>query len=278
MSASGEMSFWDHLDALRGVLFRIVIVMAVLAVACFAAMPWVFDNVIMAPCSGTFVTYRAFDHLASATGFTDIASSDPAFHVDIVSMELTSQLFIHLSAAFWAAFMLGFPIIIYLLWGFVSPGLYENEKRGAIRAFLFGNVMFYLGVAVGYFLIFPLAVRFLATYSLSETIRPIVSLDSYMDNFFMLLLMMGAVFELPLLAWMAGKIGLLHRSFFHTYRRHAIVVLLIIAALITPTGDPFTLFLTFIPIYALWELSARLVPCDEPDEETTEQTPSPTTK
>ena len=85
--------------------------------------------------------------------------------------------------------MLGFPIIIYLLWGFVSPGLYENEKRGAIRAFLFGNVMFYLGVAVGYFLIFPLAVRFLATYSLSETIRPIVSLDSYMDNFFMLLLM-----------------------------------------------------------------------------------------
>lgn len=270
------MSFWDHLDALRGVLFRIVIVVAVLAVASFIAMPWIFDNVIMAPCSGSFVTYRLFDSLAAATGFADLASADPDFRVDIVSLELTSQLFIHLSAAFWAAFMLGFPIIIYLLWGFVSPGLYENEKRGAIRAFVFGNIMFYLGVAVGYFLIFPLAVRFLANYTLSDAIRPIVSLDSYMDNFFMLLIMMGAVFELPLLAWIAGKTGLLHRSFFHTYRRHAIVVLLIIAALITPTGDPFTLFLTFIPIYALWELSARLVPIDEPDD-SPEQDISPAT-
>lgn len=261
------MSFWDHLDALRGVLFRIVIVVAVLAVASFIAMPWIFDNVIMAPCSGSFVTYRLFDSLAAATGFADLASADPDFRVDIVSLELTSQLFIHLSAAFWAAFMLGFPIIIYLLWGFVSPGLYENEKRGAIRAFVFGNIMFYLGVAVGYFLIFPLAVRFLANYTLSDAIRPIVSLDSYMDNFFTLLLMMGAVFELPLLAWLLGKMGLLTRSFFKNYRRHAIVVLLIVAAIITPTGDPFTLLLVFIPIYALWEASARLVPPDTPEDD-----------
>jgi len=277
MSTTTDMSFWDHLDALRGVVVRIAIVMAVLAVASFAAMPWVFDNVIMAPCSGSFVTYRVFDSIAAATGLPDLASTDPDFKVDIVSIELTSQIFIHLSSAFWAAFVLGFPFIIYMLWGFVSPGLYENEKRGAVRAFLFGNLMFYLGVAVGYFLIFPLAVRFLATYTLSESIRPIVSLDSYMDNFFMLLLMMGAVFELPLLAWLAGKIGLLHRSFFRTYRRHAIVVLLIVAAIITPTGDPFTLFLTFLPIYALWELSARLVPVEEPEEDDSDQQTVPST-
>ncbi len=123
--------------------------------------------------------------------------------------------------------------------------------------------MFYLGVATGYFLVFPLAVRFLAGYQLSEAIRPIVSLDSYMDNFFMLLVMMGTVFELPLLAWLLGRIGVLTRSFFRRYRRHAIVVLLIVAAVITPTGDPFTLFLVFTPIYALWEIGARLVPAEK---------------
>ena len=265
MSKSDEqMSFWDHLDALRSVLVRIAVVVGVVAVFSFTAMPTIFDNVIMAPCSGSFVTYGFFNRLAGMAGFGDLVT-DTSFSVDIVSLELTSQIFIHLSASCWLAFMVSFPIIIYLLWGFVSPALYENEKRGARRAFVFGNLMFYLGVAVGYFLVFPLAVRFLAEYTLSSAIRPIVSLDSYMDNFFMLLIMMGAVFELPLIAWALGKTGLLHRSFFKRSRRHAIVVLLIIAALITPTGDPFTLFIVFLPIYALWELSSRLVPSERPD-------------
>ncbi len=270
MTTDQQMSFWDHLDALRRVLFRILIVMAVIAVASFIAMPWVFDNVIMAPCSASFPTYELFDRLAAATGFTDELATDPDFKVDIVSIELASQLFIHLSAACWTAFVIGFPVIIYMLWGFIAPALYEHERKGAVRAFFFGNVMFYLGVATGYFLIFPLAVRFLAGYQLSEAIRPIVSLDSYMDNFFMLLVMMGAVFELPLLAWLMGKIGVLNRSFFRTYRRHAIVVLLIVAAVITPTGDPFTLFLAFLPIYALWEMSARLVPVAADSDDTRE--------
>lgn len=120
--------------------------------------------------------------------------------------------------------------------------------------------MFYLGVAVGYFVVFPLALRFLATYRLSPVIEAVVSLDSYMDNFYTVVLLMGAVFELPLLAWLLGKMGLITRAFFRKYRRHAIVALLIVAALITPTGDPFTLLAVFIPIYALYEFSAALVP------------------
>lgn len=255
-----SMSFWDHLDELRAVLVRIVVVLAILVVGCFAVMPWVFDNIIMAPCSGSFPTYSLFSALAAKAGMGADMMTDASFHVDIVSLELASQMFVHLSASCWMAMMLGFPVIIYLLWGFVAPALYERERRNARRAFVFGNLMFYLGVATGYFLIFPLGVRFLADYQLSTAIRPIVSLDSYMDNFFMLLIMMGLVFELPLIAWLLGRMGLLTRSFFKTYRRHAIVVLLIVAAIITPTGDPFTLFLAFIPIYALWEMSARLVP------------------
>lgn len=259
-------SFWEHLDALRAVLMRIILVEGVLAIAAFIGMPWIFDNVIMAPCDSTFPTYALFNSIASLTG-----GAAGEFKVDVVSIELASQMFVHLSSACWLALIAGFPIVIYLLWGFVSPALYPEERRGIRRAFLFGNLMFYLGVAVGYLLVFPLAVRFLSTYKLSENIRPIVSLDSYMDNFFTLLLMMGAVFELPLLAWVLGKMGMLTRGFFSTYRRHAIVVLLIVAALITPTGDPFTLFIVFIPIYTLWEASARLVPLSRSDSDDEEE-------
>ncbi len=258
---TGEMSFWDHLDALRGVLFRAGAVFVVLAVTCFCVMPWVFDHVILAPCRGDFPFYVLLDKVAAHTSLLgdQVDTSEP-FSLDLMSLELTSQFFVHMSASCWLASVLGFPIIIYILWGFISPALYAHERRGIRRAFLFGNMMFYAGVALGYFCVFPLALRFLATYSLSGAIHAVVSLDSYMDNFFTLILVMGAVFELPLLAWLLGKMGLLARPFFSRYRRHAVVALLTVSGLITPTGDPFTLFAVFIPLYGLWELSGRLVP------------------
>lgn len=249
---SGEMTFWDHLDDLRAVLVRVAVAVAVCAIGAFAAMPWLFDHVILAPCAPDFWLYGLMDRV----GATD--ASHPLV-VHLVSVELASQFFMHLSAACWTAVVIAFPIIIYLLWGFVAPALYEHERRGMRRAFLMGNVMFYLGAAMGYLFVFPVCLRFLADYSLSASIEQIVSLDSYMDNFFTIVLLMGAVFELPLLCSLLGRMGLLHRSFFSKYRRHAIVGLMIVAALITPTGDPFTLLAVFLPIYALWELSARLV-------------------
>lgn len=248
----GEMTFWDHLDDLRTVLVRIAVCVVVLGAGAFAAMPWLFDNVVMAPCRPDFPLYAMLD----ASGATDAESP---MHIDIVSVELTSQFFTHMSAACWTAVVVGFPIIIYMLWSFVAPALYDHEKRGMRKAFVLGNAMFYLGALLGYGFVFPVCLRFLATYSLSDTITPIVSLDSYMENFFTIVLLMGVVFELPLLAWLLGRMGLLHRSFFRRYRRHAIVGLMIVAALITPTGDPFTLFAVFLPIYALWEFSAALV-------------------
>lgn len=258
MPDSKEMTFWDHLDALRGVLLKIAGVIVAFGILSFCLMPQLFDRVIMAPCRPDFPFYRLLDAIAaeSPLGF-DAAQT---FDLHLISIELASQFYMHLSASCWAAVIMSFPVIIYLLWGFVSPALYPEEKSGIRRAFFWGNLMFYAGVACGYFLVFPLALRFLATYSLSDTITPMITLDSYMDNFFTLILLMGAVFELPLLAWVLGKMGFLTRTFFTRYRRHAIVALLIAAGLITPTGDPFTLFAVFIPIYALWEFSARLVP------------------
>ena len=257
-----EMSFWDHLDVLRGVLIKIAVVLVAMAIVFFVLMPSIFDNIILAPCKGNFVLYRIFEKVtAGVPGLPQFQAE--GFHVELINIKLASQFFIHMSTSFWLALVFSFPIVIYLLWSFVSPALYEHEKRGIKRAFAFGNLMFFLGVAVGYFVVFPITLRFLADYHVSAMVPNQISLDSYMDTFLMLIFIMGIVFELPLLAWLLGKIGVLKRSFFKKYRRHAIVVLLILAALITPTGDPFTLTVVFLPIYFLYEMSAWLVKNDD---------------
>jgi sec-independent protein translocase protein TatC len=259
---AGEMSFWGHLDQLRSVIFKIAGVVIALSIGFFFVMKTLFDKVILAPCSSDFITYRMFDFLHGDGEFLpDMSGLD--FSVSLININLGTQLMTHLSASMWFGIIFSFPVIIYLLWTFVSPALYENEKRGARRAFLFGNAMFFLGVLVAYFIVFPLVLRFLSQYQLSDKIVNTLTLDSYMDSFYTIALSMGVVFELPLVAWLLGKMGLLKRSFFSRFRRHAIVALLITAALITPTSDVFTLAIVFVPLYMLWEFSSRLVPKDE---------------
>ena len=256
-----ELSFWDHLDDLRGVLLKIGITVATAAILLFIFMKPIFNNIILAPCRGDFALYRLLDSMGHHDGSMWWPQLGGAgFSVNLINIELASQFFTHMTLSCWLAFVLTFPIIIYLLWTFVKPGLYPHERRGAVRAFAFGNLMFYAGVVTGYFLVFPLTLRFLADYQLSEQIPNTITLTSYIDNFLVIMLLMGAVFELPLLAWLLGKMGLLTRAFFGKYRRHAIVALLLLAAVITPTGDPFTLFMVFLPIYLLWEGSALIVP------------------
>ncbi len=256
-----EMSFWDHLDVLRGVLIKIAVVVVAMAIVFFALMPSIFDNIILAPCRGDFVLYRLFEKVtAGIPGLPQFTTE--GFHVELINIQLASQFFIHMSTSFWLALVFSFPIVIYLMWTFVAPALYEHEKRGIKRAFGFGNLMFFLGVSVGYFVVFPVTLRFLSDYHVSAMVPNQISLDSYMDTFLMLIFIMGIIFELPLLAWLLGKVGVLKRSFFKKYRRHAIVALLILAAFITPTGDPFTLTIVFLPIYLLYEMSAWVVKKD----------------
>lgn len=270
------MTFWAHVDALRSVLLRSGGVIVALTVVFFVAMPHIFDTVILAPTRGDFVLYRIFDRLGASGGgilMPNLGGSD--FHVDLINIQLASQFFIHMSTSFWLAVVFAFPVIIYLLWGFVAPALYSGERSGVKRAFLLGNIMFFIGVAVGYFVVFPVTLRFLADYQVSASVPNQISLDSYMDNFLVLILVMGLIFELPLVAWLLGRMGLLNRRFFRRFRRHAVAVLLILAAVITPTGDPFTLMVVFLPIYCLWEMSALLVPASaaEPDEDDNSDTP-----
>ncbi|GHU56911.1 Sec-independent protein translocase protein TatC [Bacteroidia bacterium] len=267
-----EMSFWDHLEELRWTLFRSILALFIFSILFFAFMrgeQGIFNAVILAPTWGDFITYRLFCNAGMVFNIvSDFCNS--AFHVEIINIKMATQFFMHLTTSFWLAFVCTFPYLMFEIWRFVSPALYENEKKNIRWVFLFGNIMFFLGCAVGYFLVFPLSFRFLATYQISEAIQEQVSLDSYMDIFLMLIFIMGVVFEMPLLSWLLSKLGILHRGYFHKYRRHAIVFLLIAAALITPSGDPFTLMIVFIPLYGLFELSAffvRPAPKDDDDDE-----------
>ena len=258
MEQQDEMSFWDHLEELRWTLFRIIVALFIFAIAGFSVMPWLFDNVVTAPCYSDFITYREMCKISSVLSvLPDFCNDD--FHVNIVNIKLASQFFTHMTTSFCLALLLTFPYMMYEIWKFISPALYENEKKNVRWVFMCGTIMFFVGCAVGYFLVFPMTLRFLATYQLSEAIVEQVSLDSYMDNFLMLIFVMGIVFEMPLVSWLLSQVGVLNRSFFHKYRRHAIVALLVAAAFITPSSDPFTLGIVFFPLYGLYELSAFFV-------------------
>jgi sec-independent protein translocase protein TatC len=264
-----EMSFWDHLEDLRWTIFRSLAALFIFMIALFAFMRGeygIFDGLIMAPTKGDFITYQLF---CKAVSYFGVVSDfcDTAFRIHIFNIKLASQFFTHMTTSFWLALVLTFPYLMYEVWKFIRPALYENEKSSVRWVFLFGTGMFFIGCAVGYFMVFPVTLRFLATYQISEAITEQVSLESYMDNFLMLIFIMGIMFEMPLLSWLLSQLGLVNRSLFHKYRRHAVVVLLVLAAFITPSGDPFTLMIVFIPLYFLFELSAFFVKPAPPEEE-----------
>ena len=264
-----EMSFWDHLEALRWTLFRCVIALVVFTIGMFVALYTLFDSVILAPTRADFVLYRLLCKFTSSVPFfPDFC--DETFNVEIFNVTLGAEFFTHLSSSFWLALLLTFPYLVFELWKFIGPALYENEKKNVRWVCFFGTIMFFIGCSVGYFMVFPMTLRFLTTHNLSDTIGGVSSLESYMDYFFMLIFIMGIVFEMPLVSWLLSKIGLLNRSFFNKYRRHAIVALLVAAAFITPSSDPFTLGCVFIPLYGLYELSAFFVkkaPTEDEEEE-----------
>ena len=258
MPEDKELTFWDHLDELRKVLIRILAVWFVLAIGYFLAMPYLFDHVILAPCSNDFVFYDLLRCIGERLHLEDDFFTQE-FRVKLVNINLAAPFLIHMSTAFWMSVVTATPYLFYEVWRFVRPALYPNELRGVRKAMAIGTVMFFMGVLLGYFMVYPLTLRFLSTYQLSSLIENQISLNSYIDNFMMLILCMGAAFELPLLTWLLSLLGLVDKAFLRRYRRHAAVVIVILAAIITPTGDPFTLAVVAIPLYLLYELSILMI-------------------
>lgn len=261
-----ELSFWDHLDELRVLLFRVISVWMVLGVGYFIAMPWLFDNVILAPCHNDFFFYDLLRWIGERFNLSGDFFSEN-FHVELININLAAPFFIHITTAFWMSVVTAVPYLFFEIWRFVNPALYANEKKGMKKALALGGGMFFLGVFVGYFMVFPLTLRFLSTYRISTEIANHLTLNTYIDNFMMLILCMGLAFELPLLTWVLSLMGIVTKSFLKKYRRHAAVVIVVVAAIITPTGDPFTLTAVSLPLYLLYELSILMVKDKEAEEE-----------
>ena len=243
------MDFWGHLDELRASIVKIIVAVLVAGIAAFCCKDLLF-SVVMAPSRDSFITYRLFSRL---TGHAS------RFSVDLFNPELAQQFIVHMRVALWMGLLVVSPYVIYLLYRFVAPGLYAYERRYAVRAVGSGYIMFILGVALNYFLIFPLTFRFLGTYQVSPDVPNQIALTSYIDILLMLSFLLGVVFEMHVLAWLLAKMSVLTPRFLTRYRRHAVVVALILAAVITPTGDALTLSLVALPVYALYEVSILVV-------------------
>lgn len=182
-----------------------------------------------------------------------------SFSIRLINTGLAQQFIIHIKTALCAGVLCTSPYILYQLFRFVSPALYDNERKYVTRMVVGGYAMFSLGVLVSYFLIFPLTFRFLGTYQVSGDVDNLITLDSYISTFVMMCLAMGIVFEIPILSWLFSKLGFLSADFMRKYRKHAIVIILVVAAIITPTSDVFTLSLVAFPMWILYEVSIWIV-------------------
>lgn len=255
MSANADkLSFWEHLDELRTVIIRCIVAVLVLAVVAFMFKDEVFA-VILAPKDSGFVTYR---FLFSICGVEHVLG-EQYFSVSLINTELAQQFIIHMKVALCVGVLCASPYIIYQLYRFVSPALYVNERRYAVRVVGSGYMMFVVGVLMCYFLIFPLTFRFLGTYQVSSDVENMVSIDSYISTLLAMSLALGIMFELPVISWLFAKFGLLSARFMRFYRRHAVVVILSVCAVITPTSDVFTLLVVSLPMWLLYELSILIV-------------------
>lgn len=253
---TGMQTFWDHLDELRGVLLRIGAAVVVLAFIAFGFKDELF-SVVLAPSDSDFVTYRLLGALADVSGLSGLAPE--AFSIRLINTRLAAQFIVHMQVAFYAALFMASPYVLFQLFRFVSPALYDNERHYAVRVVGWGYVLFFLGVGLGYLLIFPFTFRFLGLYTVSPEVVNAITLESYMDTFTTLLLMMGLLFEMPLLCWFFAKLHFLTASFMRHFRRHAVVLILVVCAVITPTSDAFTLLLVSVPMYLLYEMSICVV-------------------
>lgn len=248
-----NLTFWDHLDELRGTLLRIIGVAVLFGIVAFIFKEQLFD-IVLAPSKSDFVTYRLLNRLAELAG-----SAVADFNIDLVNISLAQQFIIHMKTALYAGLLCASPYIIYAILSFISPAFYTHERRYVYTLVGCAYMMFVVGVLLCYFLIFPLTFRFLGTYQVSAEVANMISLDSYMSTFTSMSLMLGLVFEMPVLCWLFAKLGMLKAEFMRNYRKHAIVVILVLAAIITPTSDIFTLSLVSVPMWLLYELSIKVV-------------------
>ena len=233
------MSFWDHLDVLRGTLFRSALSVLLVSIVMFCFKNFLFEKIILAPSRPDFFLYKILGGNVS---------------MQLINTEVSAQFFVHLKVSFICVFVIAFPYVIYEIWKFIAPALYENEMRSVRKAFLGSALLFYAGVATGFCLIFPVTLSFFQGYTVSDTIANTVTLNSYISMFSSMVILFGIVFEFPVLIAILSNMGIVTKDTLKKYRKYAFVGVLIVAAIITP-ADPFSMLIAAAPLYLLYELS-----------------------
>lgn len=249
-----EMSFLDHLEDLRWHLARSVIVVLGLAVTLFCFNDFVFGTIIFGPKHLDFITYRVMCKFSYFIGAGEkMCIREIPF--SLINTELSGQFTMHMWISFVGGLIVGFPYVLWELWRFIKPALHERERKNTTGFVFFASLLFMIGVSFSYFIIVPLTINFLGSYQVSSDVANMVSMDSYISTVTTLTLATGLVFELPIIVFFMTKFGFMSPEFMRKYRRHAVVVILIIAAIITPSPDISSQVLVAIPLYLLYEIS-----------------------
>ncbi|OON71194.1 twin arginine-targeting protein translocase TatC [Hymenobacter sp. CRA2] len=249
------MSFIDHLEALRWHIIRAAIAVVVFATTAFLAKDFLFHDLILGPSRADFWTYRMFCKLGQALNNADLCMDKVGFIIQ--NREMSGQLTMHISTSFIVGLVLGFPYLFWEVWRFVKPGLYPHERANSRGAVFFVSLLFAFGLLFGYYIAAPLSINFLASYTVDPTIENQIDLQSYLSTLTTMSLSCAFVFELPMIVFFLAKAGLITHEIMRMYRKHAIVVILIVAAVITPPDVSSQIIVT-LPILALYELSIHI--------------------
>ena len=249
----GEMSFLDHLEELRWLLVRSSIAIIIMAFLTYFISDYLFDVIIFGPTRPDFLTYRSFCELSHYLGFADtICIEELPFIIQNTEMEGQVNMFVWICIL--AGFILSFPYILWQIWKFISPALYEKEKKNARVFIFFSSLLFFLGVLFGYFVVIPMSVNFVATFSVSSIVKNQFTLESYIGMFKTSIVASGLFFELPIIIYFLTKLGLVTPTFLRKYWKYAVVIILIIAAIVTPP-DVVSQLIVAIPMLIIYEAS-----------------------
>lgn len=248
------LTFGGHLEVFRQMLLRVLVVAGTLSVVvfCLKETTW---WLLLAPSEWDFVTYRVLERAAHALGFADFRFGE--WHVELITTDLSSQFMSHVTTSLALGLLGASPYVLYELFRFISPALYESERRHSLPVVLTVYGLFLLGVFLSYYVLFPISFRFLGTYSVADRVRSTITLDSYVSTFATLTLLMGAVFQLPVVAFVLTRFGFINADLLARYRRHALLLIMVVSAVITPP-DLMTLVLVAVPLYLLYEVSIRV--------------------
>jgi len=249
-----EMSFLDHLEDLRWHLLRICIAIVLCGAVAFLFKSFIFDVIILGPKEMSFPTYRWLCSMTQLIGIEDSSFCGESFPFIIQSRTLAGQFSAHLWTSIYAGFIVAFPYILYQLWSFISPGMHVNERKHSSGFIIISSILFFIGVLFGYYIVTPLSINFLGTYSVSQQVNNNFDLSSYIGLVRATVIASGIIFELPIIIYFLTKIGLVTPEFLRKYRKYALVIVLILSAIITPP-DIASQVIVAIPILILYQVS-----------------------